>query len=106
MIKVVVLYAQPTDPAAFEKYYAETHNPLLEKVHGITKVEFTRFTPNADNSPAAWYRMAELYFDGPMEMQQALNSQEGQALAADLPNFATGGATVMVGILDNLTGQK
>ncbi|MEO7307881.1 MAG: EthD family reductase [Ferruginibacter sp.] len=101
MLKVTVLYAQPTDPQSFEKYYGDTHTPLIGKVQGIEKVEFTRFMPNADDTPAACYRMAELYFAGPAEMQQALSSPEGQALAADLPNFATGGATVMVGVVEN-----
>lgn len=101
MIKVTVLYAQPTDPESFEKYYAESHTPLVGKVQGIVKVETTRFMPNADDTPAACYRMAELYFGGPVEMEQALNSPEGQAMAADLSNFATGGATVLVGIVEN-----
>lgn len=101
MLKVTVLYAQPTDPESFEKYYAESHLPLIGKVQGIDKVELTRFMPNADDTPAACYRMAELYFAGPTAMQEALSSPEGQALAADLSNFATGGSTVMVGVVEN-----
>ncbi|MEO6253193.1 MAG: EthD family reductase [Ferruginibacter sp.] len=101
MLKVTVLYAQPTDLESFEKYYAETHTPLVGKVQGIVKAELTKFLPNADGTAAAYYRMAELYFAGPAEMEQALSSPEGQALAADLPNFATGGATVLVGVVEN-----
>ena len=101
MLKVTVLYAQPTNPESFEKYYAESHLPLIGKVQGIEKAELTRFMPNADDTPAACYRMAELYFAGPIEMQQALSSPEGQALAADLSNFATGGSTVIVGVVEN-----
>jgi len=32
--------------------------------------------------------------------QEALQSSEGQAAAADVQNFATGGATVLVGELE------
>jgi len=45
--------------------------------------------------------MAELYFIGPTEMQQALGPTEGQAMAADVSNFATCGTTIMVGIVEN-----
>ena len=97
MIKGTVLYGHPADAAAFEKYYAETHLALVNKTGGILKTEYTRFFPNPDGSAPAYYRMAELYFAGPAEMQQALGSPEGQAMAADLANFATGGVTIIIG---------
>jgi uncharacterized protein (TIGR02118 family) len=31
MAEVVVTYKTPKDPAAFDKYYAETHIPLAKK---------------------------------------------------------------------------
>jgi hypothetical protein len=33
-------------------------------------------------------------------MQQSLSSEEGQAVTADLPNFATGGATILISETD------
>lgn len=50
-----------------------------------------------DGSAPAYYRMAELYFSGPEEMQQTLNSPEGQAMAADLVNFTSGEVTLIFG---------
>ena len=97
MIKVTVLYGHPKDAEAFESYYADTHLPLVAKTHGIEKSELTTFSPNPDGSAPAYYRMAELYFAGPAEMQQALQSADGQAMAGDLQNFATGGATLLFG---------
>lgn len=97
MIKGTVLYGHPADAAAFEKYYAETHLSLVAKTQGVMKAEYTKFLPNPDGSAPAYYRMAELYFAGPAEMQQALSSPEGQAMAADLANFATGGVTILFG---------
>jgi len=32
MMKLIVLYGQPTDVAAFEAYYASTHMPLVLKI--------------------------------------------------------------------------
>lgn len=101
MIKVTVLYLHPDNADAFEKYYFESHLPLVEKVEAIVRSEFTKFLPNPDGSAAAYYRMAELYFAGPAEMQQALGSEEGKAMAADLPNFASGGATIIFGQVEN-----
>ncbi len=100
MIKGTVLYGHPNDANAFEKYYAETHLPLVGKTKGIIKSEYTKFLPNPDGSAASYYRMAEIYFAGPAEMQQALNSPEGKAMAADLANFATGGVTILFGAVE------
>ncbi len=95
MIKLTVLYGHPTDPAAFETYYAETHMPLVEKMTGLSRAEFTRVLPNADGSPPPYYRIAELWWDNPATMEASLGSPEAQAVLGDLPNFATGGITAM-----------
>jgi uncharacterized protein (TIGR02118 family) len=101
MIKATVLYGHPASPDLFEKYYYETHVPLVAKASGIVKSEYTKFLPNPDGTAAAYYRMAELYFPGPNEMQQTMGSPEGQAMAADLSNFATGGVTIIAGVVEN-----
>ena len=100
MIKATVLYGQPTDADAFEKYYIETHLPLVAKTQGVLKAEFSKCFPNPDGSAAAFYRIADLYFASPAEMQEAMGSAEGKAMAADLQNFATGGVTILFGALD------
>ena len=101
MIKLTVLYVHPTRPEAFEKYYAETHLEVTNKVSGIDKLELTKFLPNPGGTAAPYYRMAELYFTTTEAMQQTLESQEGKTLAADLPNFATGGVTIITGVVEN-----
>ncbi|SFB58235.1 EthD family reductase [Algoriphagus aquimarinus] len=99
MIKLTVLYNHPEDPAAFESYYASTHMPLVGKIQGVVKAEVTKFLPEADGSKPAYYRLAELYFENPESLQQSMGSDEGQATAGDLPNFATGGFKIMVGMV-------
>lgn len=98
MMKVTVLYGHPTDAEAFEKYYSETHLPMVAKVQGILKAEVTRFLPNIDGSKPLYYRMAELHFESPDIMQETLNSPDGQEIARDLGNFATGGVNILFGI--------
>ena len=97
MIKLTVLYGQPTNTEAFENYYADTHLPIVAKMQGYTRSEFTLFMSPPDNSAAVYYRMAEFWFDNPEALQATMGSAEGQATAADLSNFATGGVTVLVG---------
>jgi len=49
-----------------------------------------------DGSPTPFYRLADLYFDDLEHLQSVMGSPEGQATVADLPNFATGGVTVVI----------
>jgi uncharacterized protein (TIGR02118 family) len=100
MQKVTVLYGHPTDPEAFEKYYRDHHMPLVAKMKGIAKVELTKMLGAPDGSPPDYYRMAELYFADAAQMQATMGSPEGQATAADLANFATGGAKVVIGTVE------
>ena len=100
MVKVTVLYGQPSDPSAFEDYYANTHVPLAAKMPEVKRFEATRVlaTPGGDQPP--FYRIAELWFESQDTMQQAMGSPEGQDTVNDIPNFATGGATVLIGEVD------
>ena len=97
MLKATILYGHPADPDAFEKYYAETHTSIAMKIGKVHRWEFTKFLSAPDGGKAAFYRMAEIYFAGPAEMQEAFGSPEGQAATADLANFASGGVTMIVG---------
>ncbi len=101
MIKVTLLYGHPKDPQEFERYYAEKHLPLAAKMKGVVRLELTRFGPGTDGSKPAYYRMAELYFPTEVQMQSMLSSPEGQAAVADLPNFATGGVTMLAGSVES-----
>lgn len=95
MVKLTVLYGQPKDAAAFEKYYAETHMPIASKMK-IRKIELSKVIGTPDGSKPPFYRIADVYFDDAAHMQQAMASAEGQATVGDLSNFATGGVTVLV----------
>lgn len=101
MIKATLLYGHPTDTDTFENYYAETHLPITAKMKGVDKLALTKFLSAPDGSKAAYYRMAELFFAGPEQMQETMSSPEGQAAVADLPNFATGGVTMIIGVIEN-----
>jgi uncharacterized protein (TIGR02118 family) len=101
MIKLTLLYGHLVDPQDFERYYAEKHLPLAQKMQGITRLELTRFGPEPDGSEPDYYRMAELYFQHEAQLQTTLGSPEGQAAIDDLSNFATGGVTTLVGSVES-----
>ncbi|MGY1710730.1 EthD family reductase [Geodermatophilus sp. SYSU D00758] len=91
--RVVVSYGQPEDPGAFDEYYRDTHVPLAVEMPGL--VRFTVGHAAAlDPSQQVPYLVAELDFESEEAMGKAFASPEGQAAAADVANFATGGATI------------
>ena len=47
MVKLTVLYGQPKDPVAFERYYLDTHTPIALKVKGVRRFEIARVIPTA-----------------------------------------------------------
>ena len=97
---VIVLYNQPKDTAAFEKYYAEKHVPLFAshaQEIGVTRVELIRFSPSADGKPAPVYREADLRWDSREARDKGMATAGFKAVAGDLPVFATGGFTVLLG---------
>ena len=100
MVKVIVLYGQPSDPSAFEAHYTGTHVPLAEKLPGLRLFEASRVVGSADGGDPPYYRVAELSFDSQEALQAALGSAEGQETVADIPNFASGGATVLFAAVD------
>lgn len=77
------------------------HLPLAAKMKGMTRLELTRFEASPDDAKPAYYRMAELYFPSEAQAQATLGSPEGRAAIGDLPNFATGGVTVLSGSVES-----
>jgi uncharacterized protein (TIGR02118 family) len=96
----LVLYNFPKDPAAFEAYYAAKHLPLLASHAaeiGYTNGELVKFSAAGDGGKPAFYRKAELTFASMAALQKGTATPGFKAVVADLPNFATGGAVVVIG---------
>lgn len=93
MYRVTVTYAQPTDASAFDEHYSSVHTPLVTALPGLK-----RFTTSRGEAllggDAPWFMQAQLYFDSREDAVAALSSEVGQAGAADMAHFATGGATL------------
>ncbi len=100
MVKATVLYGHPTDPAAFEDYYANTHLPIAAQIPNVRRFEAARVVATPDGSEPPYYRSAELWFESMEQLQDGFGSQEGQAATEDIQNFATGGVTIFISEVD------
>jgi uncharacterized protein (TIGR02118 family) len=98
---VTVLYNTPKDTAKFEKYYRETHLPLVSANQdqiGFVKADLTRFQANLDGSKPTFYRQAELYFNSMDDLKKGTATEGFKKVADDLKNFADGGLVGMTAV--------
>ena len=91
MACVIAMYKTPVDPAAFDRYYYETHVPIAKTIAGLRRYDVTAGPVSTPAGPAPYHLIATLTFDSLAAIQAARASPEGPATTADLPNFATGG---------------
>jgi uncharacterized protein (TIGR02118 family) len=96
-----VIYKTPRDTAAFEKYYTETHIPLVmgspDQI-GFQRLEATKFESNLDGSKPARYRQAELYFASMEALKKGTGTPAFTKVVDDLSKFASGGFDAVIGV--------
>lgn len=102
--KLVVIYPQPKDVAAFEKAYTEEHLPMAAgKLTGVTRFVATKVTGSPQGTPP-FHRIAELSFASMDALQSCMASQGGQETAAHAIAISTGGAPIfLIGEEETLT---
>ena len=94
-MKVVVLYAKPSDAEAFDTHYRDVHVPLVEKIPGLLRFEQARFGIAGDGGNVPYYLIVELYFADQAALQAGLGSAEGRATAADYGKIAPEGSRLL-----------
>jgi len=94
MHRVLVLYPPPKDPAHFKKYYEEKHLPLAAQLPGLLSSRHT-FSIEGVGTPPPYFCIFEGEFADAASMAASMQSEIGQKVAADMANYATGGATVL-----------
>ena len=99
-LKVTVLYGHPKSADDFEKYYFETHMPMVVAANPGKRMETSKVAPAADGSPAPYYRIFQIWFDSQEEMAAITSTPAWRKVVADVPNFATGVITRVVSRLD------
>lgn len=95
MIRIIVIYGQPEDPAAFDRHYSAVHTPLTQKMPHLAGFEVSKGAVSIAGSAAPAYLVAILSYATRSEMEASFGSPEGVAAAADLANFATGGVQLL-----------
>ncbi|MDP3085843.1 MAG: EthD family reductase [Rubrivivax sp.] len=95
-LKLSVLYGQPKDPAAFEAHYLGTHMPLVAAAPAPASAEATIGLPGPDGSAPPFYRLFEAWFDSAEHLAAVTGSPAWQRVVADVPNFASGGVTILL----------
>ena len=99
MFKLIALYTQPADKAAFEKYYADVHIPLVKKVPGLSKIVLNRGV-DAPWGPAPYYLVVEMHFPDEATFKAALASPEMAVAGKDVGNFAADISKLMMARVD------
>jgi uncharacterized protein (TIGR02118 family) len=94
MHKLLVTYNEPKDPAHFRKYYVETHLPLAAKMAGVKASRYS-FDVKPLGPGKAPFCIFEAEFENEAALMNALQSKEGQAVAGDVPNYASGGVSMV-----------
>jgi len=95
MAKLVVMYRTPKDIAAFDNHYFDKHLAIAWKIPGLRKYEVSRGPVFSPAGPSGLHLVATLTFDDLAAIQAAFASPEGQAAAADVQSFATGGVEMV-----------
>lgn len=90
---LTVLYPRPDDEAHFKKYYEEKHIPLAKQLPGLKSCHYAY--PAAIGPGDAPFCIFQAWFDSPEAMGQAMQSELGQKVAADVPNYSPKGATIV-----------
>lgn len=94
MHRVLALYGMPNDPEHFCRYYEQTHVPIARKIPGLMRFRRS-FDVEGLMGESPYFCIRELDFESADALQAALNSPEGQAMAGDVPNYASGGVTLV-----------
>ncbi len=95
--RLIALYKDPTDPAAFDKTYFNDHVPLVEKMPGLRGCTVTKLKNSITGTQLPYYMIAELVFDSMADLNASLASPEGKAAGANLMGFAAHLVTLLAG---------
>ncbi|QVI19629.1 EthD family reductase [Nocardia tengchongensis] len=94
MHRLLVLYPKPADPDHFREYYVTKHLPLVREMPGLLAYRYS-FDVAATKGEAPYFAVFEADFADATALAAARSSAQGQRAAADVVNYATGGAVVI-----------
>jgi uncharacterized protein (TIGR02118 family) len=93
--RLIVLYRQPEDPAAFDAHYRDVHTPIVQQYPKLRDLRVSR-ADGVAGRPPDFYLVAEMGFDSRADLDAALASEAGRESGRDLRTFAAAGATMLI----------
>lgn len=90
VVRFLVVYETPSDPAGFDLHYQQVHIPLGKKLPGLRRYTVSRNTA-AVRGGEPFYLVAELDWDDMDALRAAFSSPEGRATARDVAELAPDG---------------
>jgi uncharacterized protein (TIGR02118 family) len=95
-VKLMVMYPQPKDVAAFEKVYQSEHVPMaVSKLAGKTKLVATKVVASPQGA-APYYRVAEVHFPSMEALQACAASAGGKETLGHAAKISSGGPPVIM----------
>ncbi|MCU4296178.1 EthD family reductase [Brevibacterium permense] len=95
MHKLLVLYPEPIDRTAFIDYYTHSHLPLAKHLPGMTSWTYSVDASTDSEGKAPYFALFEAVFPDAKTFADAMASEAGQDVAADVGNYATGGVVII-----------
>ncbi|WP_430789919.1 EthD family reductase [Virgibacillus flavescens] len=96
MVKLIALYKQPEDKAAFDEHYFNTHTEITKKIPGLREMKVTKIV-GSPMGKSDYYLMCEMFYDDHEALQTAMKTDEGKASGKDVMKFAGDIVTLMIG---------
>jgi uncharacterized protein (TIGR02118 family) len=101
MYKLVACWSspRPEDAEEFERHYNEVHAPLAAAVPGLRRIVLTRTDAGLEGAEPPFYRVAEMEFDSPEEVEHSEASEEWRRMRDDAGQMIERfGVTLSVGL--------
>jgi uncharacterized protein (TIGR02118 family) len=89
MHKLLVLYPKGQNEKKFRPYYEREHASLVAKLPGLKASRYSFSIGAAPGAEVPYYCIFEAEFADEAAMGAALQSPQGQAVVADIPNYVT-----------------
>lgn len=94
MHKLIALYHPPKSEDEFRSHLVKVHLPLVEKFPGLRALRYG-FGVKSASGDTPYFAIVECDFDDESSLHAALDSPEGALAAADVPNYAQAGVTII-----------
>jgi uncharacterized protein (TIGR02118 family) len=96
MAHLLVLYATPPDPAAFDAHYTNIHIPFVHKIPNLTKFELSDGPILTPMGPSPFHKIATLHFPDLATLQVSMASPEARTAGTDAATFMAPGSHLLL----------